>query len=129
VLVDGDDLNDPVADTLRGLLDGHLVLSRDLARRRHPAVDVLGSVSRLMPRIATPEHSDAAAHLRRALAVAEDVKDLVSVGAYRTGADPKVDKALRSMNEIEAFLAQKTGEVRRFDDSVKKLRELAGKVA
>jgi flagellum-specific ATP synthase len=127
VLVDGDDLNDPVADTLRGLLDGHLVLSRSIARRRHPAVDVLGSVSRLMDRIVTPEHRDAANAVRRMLAVYEESRDLVSVGAYKPGSDPKVDKALRSINEAEALLAQPVAEVRPFADTVKRLRELAAK--
>jgi flagellum-specific ATP synthase len=127
VLVDGDDLNDPVADTLRGLLDGHFVLSRELARRRHPAVDVLGSVSRLMDRIAAPAHRDAAAAVRRMLATYEDSRDLVAVGAYKSGADPKVDRALRSINEAEALLAQKVGETRAFDETVRRLRDLAAK--
>ena len=129
VLVDGDDMNDPVADTLRGLLDGHVVLSRALARRRHPAVDVLGSVSRLMDRVTVPEHKDAAAAVRRMLAVYEDAKDLISVGAYKSGSDPKVDKAIRSISDAEALLAQKTGEVRPFAETVRRLRELAAKNA
>ncbi|HYC76231.1 MAG TPA: FliI/YscN family ATPase [Planctomycetota bacterium] len=127
VLVDGDDLNDPVADTMRGLLDGHFVLSRELARRRHPAVDVLGSVSRLMDRVATPEHRDAAAKARRLLATYEDAKDLLAVGAYKPGADPQVDKAVRSMPEAEALLAQKIGEARPMAETVRRLRELAAR--
>src|SRR5262249_5493770 len=109
VLVDGDDMNDPVADTMRGLLDGHIVLSRAIARTRHPAVDVAGSVSRIMPRVVTREHLDGAAKIRRSMATYEDARDLIAVGAYRPGADPKVDKAVRSIQEIDGLLTQRTG--------------------
>jgi FliI/YscN family ATPase len=128
VLVDADDMNDPVADTLRGLLDGHVVLSRAIARSRHPAVDIGASVSRLMNRIVSPEHQDAAAKVRRMLATYEDARDLISIGAYRPGADPKVDKAVRSIQEAEALLAQRSGEGRGFADTVRRLVELAAKV-
>jgi flagellum-specific ATP synthase len=127
VLVDADDMNDPVADTLRGLLDGHVVLSRTIARSRHPAVDIGASVSRLMTRIVSPEHQDAAAKVRRMLATYEDAKDLIAIGAYRAGADPKVDKAVRSISEAEALLAQRSGEGRPFPDTVRRLVELAAK--
>jgi flagellum-specific ATP synthase len=127
VLVDADDMNDPVADTLRGLLDGHVVLSRAIARSRHPAVDIGASVSRLMPRIVSPEHQDAAARVRRMLATYEDAKDLIAIGAYRPGADPKVDKAVRSIQEAEALLAQRSGEGRGFPETVRRLAELAAK--
>ena len=124
---DADDMNDPVADTLRGLLDGHVVLSRTIARSRHPAVDIGASVSRLMSRIVSPEHQDASAKVRRMLATYEDAKDLIAIGAYRAGADPKVDKAVRSISEAEALLAQRSGEGRPFQDTVRRLVELAAK--
>jgi flagellum-specific ATP synthase len=127
VLVDGDDMNDPVADTLRGLLDGHVVLSRAIARSRHPAVDIGASVSRLMPRIVSPEHQDAALKVRRMLATYDDAKDLIAIGAYRPGADPKVDKAVRSIQEAEALLAQRSGEGRAYPETVRRLLELAAK--
>jgi flagellum-specific ATP synthase len=127
VLVDGDDMADPVADTMRGLLDGHVVLSRAIARSRLPAVDVGASVSRLMPRIVSPEHQDAAARVRRMLATYDDARDLIAVGAYRPGADPKVDKAVRSIQEAEALLAQRSGEGRSFPETVRRLEELAAK--
>jgi flagellum-specific ATP synthase len=127
VLVDADDMNDPVADTLRGLLDGHVVLSRAIARSRHPAVDIGASVSRLMTRIVSPEHQDAAAKVRRMLATYDDAKDLIAIGAYRAGADPKVDKAVRSISEAEALLAQRSGEGRPFQETVRRLVELAAK--
>jgi FliI/YscN family ATPase len=127
VLVDADDMNDPVADTMRGLLDGHVVLSRAIARSRYPAVDIGASVSRLMPRIVSPEHQDAAAKVRRMLATYEDARDLIAIGAYRPGADPKVDKAVRSISEAEALIAQRSREGREWSDTVRRLGELAAK--
>ncbi len=128
VLVDGDDMNDPVADTMRGLLDGHIVLSRAIARSRYPAVDVAGSVSRIMPRVVAKEHLEAAARVRRSMATYEDARDLIAVGAYRPGADPKVDKAVRSIQEIDGLLSQKTGDGRAFADTVRRLTEIGQKV-
>jgi flagellum-specific ATP synthase len=108
VYVEGDDLNDPVADAARSLLDGHVVLTRDLADRGHyPAVDVLGSVSRLMPQVATPEHVTGTRTLRARLAALKDAEDLVLLGAYRAGANADVDAALRSREAIRSFLVQR----------------------
>jgi FliI/YscN family ATPase len=105
VLVEGDDLNEPVSDALRGYLDGHIVLSRRIAERgRYPAIDVLGSVSRLMPRVTTPEHQRRARRLRELLAHYEENRDLVSVGAYRKGADPLLDQAIAKVGSIEELL-------------------------
>ncbi len=107
VLVDGDDLNEPVSDALRGYLDGHIVLSRQVAARgRFPAVDVLGSVSRLMPSITTKEHMAAAQKLRELLAHYEENRDLVQVGAYRKGSDPLLDRAILCMEALELLLYQ-----------------------
>jgi FliI/YscN family ATPase len=107
VYVEGDDLNDPVADAARSLLDGHIVLSRELADRGHyPAIDVLASVSRLMPQVATPEHMREALALRARLAAYKAAEDLVMLGAYASGSDPEVDAALRSRERVRAFLVQ-----------------------
>ncbi len=107
VLVEGDDFQEPVADTMRGLLDGHVWLSRQLASRGHfPAIDVLESISRLMPRLATPQQNEAAAWVRRLLAVYRDNEDLITIGAYRQGSDPQVDLAIRMREAINAFLQQ-----------------------
>ena len=105
VLVDGDDMNEPVADALRGYLDGHIVLSRKIAERgRFPAIDVLGSISRLMPKLTDQDHQQRARRLRELLAHYEENRDLVSVGAYRQGADPLLDQAIGRINAIEQLL-------------------------
>jgi flagellum-specific ATP synthase/type III secretion protein N (ATPase) len=107
VLLDGDDINDPVGDTLRGLLDGHLVLDRALAHKNHfPAVDVLGSISRLMPELATREHMDLAAKLRTDLATFQESRDLIEIGAYKAGSNPKLDRAIARRELVEMFLRQ-----------------------
>ena len=107
VLVEGDDLNEPVADAVRGLLDGHVVLSRRLAAQGHyPAIDVLQSVSRLATRLASPEHAVAAQRLRTVLATYQQAEDLVDVGAYRTGTTPAIDHALRWIEPVRGFLRQ-----------------------
>ncbi len=105
VLVDGDDFNEPVSDALRGHLDGHIVLSRAIASRgKYPAIDVLGSISRLMPKICTPEHLQAAGKARELLAHYEENRDLVQVGAYRTGADPLLDAAIEKRDMFDALI-------------------------
>ncbi|MFC3689497.1 FliI/YscN family ATPase [Aquipuribacter hungaricus] len=107
VLVDGDDHNEPVADAVRGLLDGHLVLDRAIATSgRFPSVDVLGSVSRLAPHVSTAEELRAASRVRRMLAAHREAKDLVEVGAYVSGTNADVDAALRLQRPVEAFLRQ-----------------------
>ncbi|MCC6670498.1 MAG: FliI/YscN family ATPase [Planctomycetes bacterium] len=107
VLVDGDDLNEPVSDALRGYLDGHIVLSRKIAARgRFPSIDVLGSVSRLMDKVTSAEHVQKARAVRELLAHYEENRDLVQVGAYRKGADALLDKALARIQQIEGLLYQ-----------------------
>ncbi|HKS16125.1 MAG TPA: EscN/YscN/HrcN family type III secretion system ATPase, partial [Planctomycetota bacterium] len=126
VLVEGDDLNEPVADAARSVLDGHLVLSRSLALRGHfPAVDTLGSVSRLMSDVASPDHRRAAAKLASFLAVHRDAEDLINVGAYVAGANPEIDRALAARPAILGYLRQDVDERAEFGDSVKRLIELA----
>jgi type III secretion protein N (ATPase) len=125
VLVAGGDLDEPIADEVRGILDGHVVLDRRLAARGHfPAIDVLGSVSRLMPAVATPEHREAAARLREMLAGYERQRDLLALGAYRRGADPAADSAIERLPAIEAFLRQGTGEAEPYQRVVARLLEI-----
>ena len=107
VLVEGDDMSDPIADAVRGILDGHIVLSRELAERGHfPAVDVLASVSRLAPDVAEEPHLRAAGFVRELLGAHREVSDLIQVGAYVQGSDPRVEMALELMPQIDAFLRQ-----------------------
>jgi flagellum-specific ATP synthase len=107
VLVEGDDTNEPVSDTVRGLLDGHIILSRRLASQAHwPAIDVLESISRLFPEITPPEQRAAAQTIRELLAAYRDHEDLISIGAYRQGANPTVDAAIAMREEINRFLRQ-----------------------
>jgi FliI/YscN family ATPase len=125
VLVDGDDLNEPVSDALRGYLDGHIVLDRRIASRgRFPAIDVLHSVSRLMPSVTTEQHRQAATQLREWLAHYEENRDLIQVGAYRRGGDPLLDAAIEKMPRIEQLLYQGVT-MRSFDETVAGLGELA----
>lgn len=111
VLVEGSDMEEPIADEVRGILDGHIVLDRALgARGRFPAIDVLASLSRVMPAITTDAHRAQATSLREALALYESKRDLVTLGAYRAGSDPKLDAAIRRIDGIEAFLRQTPSE-------------------
>ncbi|WP_297517604.1 flagellar protein export ATPase FliI [uncultured Clostridium sp.] len=122
VLVDGDDFNEPIADTVRGILDGHIVLSRSLAQKNHyPAIDVLNSVSRLMPSIATNKHKDIASNLRDMLATYKESEDLINIGAYARGANRKLDKAVDLNQHIITFLRQKIDEKAEFDNTMNSL--------
>ncbi len=123
VLVEGDDLNDPAADAVRGILDGHIVLSRDIAARGHyPAVDVLASVSRLMSEIAETDHIAAAARLRSLLAEYRDAEDLINLGAYVAGSNPAVDEAIALYDGINRFLQQDMHETFAFEDTATQLQ-------
>ena len=125
VLVEGDDLDEPVSDELRGLLDGHVVLSRKLAARgHHPAVDVTQSLSRLMPRLVEPQHRAASDQARAHLALYEDKRDLILLGAYRAGSDARLDAAIARVPEIEAFLVQTEHEKAAFSETVATLQML-----
>ena len=119
VLVEGDDANEPISDTVRGIIDGHIMLSRKVAARNHyPAIDILSSVSRLMNDIVTPEHKAATGKLRRLLSVYESNRDLVSIGAYKKGTNPELDDALERIDRIYGFLQQKTDESFSLDEAV-----------
>ncbi|MDB4897674.1 MAG: flagellar protein export ATPase FliI [Firmicutes bacterium] len=112
VLVDGDDVNEPIADAVRGILDGHIVLSRRLGSLNHyPAIDVLASVSRTMPQVTTQTHRRSAARLRANLALYRENEDLVNIGAYQSGANPALDYALRKLPGINRYLQQATDEL------------------
>ncbi|WP_264844712.1 flagellar protein export ATPase FliI [Caldinitratiruptor microaerophilus] len=125
VLVDGDDMTEPIADAVRGILDGHIVLSRRLASLNHyPAIDVLASVSRVMPRVATPEHQEAAARFRSALATYREAEDLIQIGAYQPGSSERVDRAIALLPRMEAYLQQRADERSGFDEAVGALRAL-----
>ncbi len=109
VLVDGDDMTEPVTDTARGILDGHIVLSRALANRnQYPAIDILASVSRVMSDIITPEHKKAAGELKKAMAIYRDAEDLINIGAYVKGSNEKIDYAISLIDRILGFVQQPT---------------------
>jgi flagellum-specific ATP synthase len=128
VLVEGDDMNEPVADAARAILDGHCVLSRELAHRNHyPAIDVLESVSRLAVQITSPEVRASAAELRETLAVYRRNEDLITIGAYAPGSDARVDKAIERLPAITAFLRQGLEEAVPAGDSDRLLAELLGR--
>lgn len=125
VLVEGGDMDEPIADEVRGILDGHIVLDRVLAGRgRYPAIDVNGSISRVMDAIVTEPHRDAARRMRAALAIYEAKRDLVMLGAYVKGTDRELDDAIARMPKIEAFLRQSPKESVLVDDTVAMLRKI-----
>ena len=125
VLVEGDDLNDPAADCLRGLLDGHLVLSRRLAEAgQYPPVDPLASLSRLMPDVTSAEHLALAHELRAALALYDEYRDLIEVGAYRRGSEPRLDRVLEIRPAVQALLAQREEEDGDFATALEQLGRL-----
>jgi flagellum-specific ATP synthase len=128
VLVEGDDMNEPVADTVRGLLDGHIVLSRELAHQNHfPAVDVLTSISRLMPQIVDKNHRDAAGKLRDLLAIYKRSEDLINIGAYVAGSNPKLDQAVALKDDIDRFLRQDMDDNASFETTVTELLNIASR--
>jgi type III secretion protein N (ATPase) len=126
VLVEGGDLDEPVADEVRGILDGHIVLSRPLAERGlFPAVDVLTSLSRVMDSVVDDGHRQAAARIRARIAVYEANRDAISLGIYRAGSDPRIDDAIRHHDAIESFLRQHRNVNYGFEETKKALTELA----
>jgi flagellum-specific ATP synthase len=125
VLVDGDDMNEPIADTVRGILDGHIVLSRNLANKNHfPAIDVLASISRLMPNIVTEGHLNCARRIKDIIAVYRDAEDLISIGAYNKGSNTEIDRAIEKIEEINSFLKQGMYEKHDYDRTVEELMNL-----
>lgn len=125
VLADGDDQSDPVVDTSRAILDGHIVLSRDIAQRGHyPAIDVPASLSRVMESVAQPRHRQQARQVRGLVAALEANRDFLMMGAYRAGTDPQLDRAMALQDNIQAFLAQEAGETIALADSIAALGAL-----
>ena len=125
VLVENDDLSDPVADSARSLLDGHIVLSRKLADRGHfPAVDILGSVSRLMPVVATEKHKIAAQRLKEIYATYLDAEDLINIGAFSSGSNRRIDGAVALIDRLNDFLVQRVREKIAFSETVKRMIDI-----
>ena len=122
VLVDGDDMNEPIADAVRSILDGHIVLSRAIAAQNHfPAIDVLASVSRVMSAVVPKEHMDANRKLRALMAVYKDAEDLIHIGAYVKGSSQKIDEAVQKIDAINDFLCQGVFEVQTFEETIARL--------
>jgi flagellum-specific ATP synthase len=127
VLAEGDDTNDPIADAARGVLDGHIVLSRSLAESGHfPAIDIEASVSRVMPDIVDGGHMQMARDVRRLYSLYQQNRDLISVGAYQPGADRRIDQAIDKNPAIVDFLQQDMDEAMDFDSSLDDLAHLLG---
>jgi flagellum-specific ATP synthase len=127
VLVDGDDHNEPVADAVRGILDGHVVMERRIAERgRYPAINVLKSVSRTMPRACDPLYWPSVQRARQIMATYSDMEELIRLGAYRPGASAEVDEAIRLIPDIEDFLRQGKEEATSLGDSYIRLAEIVG---
>ena len=128
VLVDGDDHNEPIADAVRGILDGHIVMSRAIAERgRFPAIDVLKSISRTMPECQTVPEREIVRQARKVLSSYTNMEELIRIGAYRAGADPDVDRAIRLNPDIEQFLRQDKTEYTSLDESFTLLAEILGR--
>ena len=128
VLVEGDDMNEPISDTVRGILDGHIVLSRQLANNNHyPAIDVLQSISRLMPDIADKEHVKMAGFVKSNLATYREVQDLISIGAYKKGASPDIDQAIDLLEPINSLLTQQVGESFTLEQTLATLADIYGR--
>ena len=125
VLVDGDDFNEPITDTARSILDGHIMLDRKLGHKNHyPAIDILQSISRCMSQIATREHKQAANKLKNVLATYNEAEDLINIGAYKKGSNPNIDYAISRIDAVNGFLCQGTDEKFTFEETVQMLEEL-----
>ena len=124
-LVEGDDMNDPIGDAVRSIVDGHIVLSRQLAHKGHyPAIDILQSGSRVMKAVTSPEHARMANKMRELLATYKDAEDLINIGAYKSGANPKIDKAIKLNDPINEFLKQRTDDYSNMQQCIKQMQNL-----
>lgn len=127
VLVDGDDLTEPVTDTARGILDGHIVLNRKIANKnQYPAIDVLASVSRVMSDIVSKEHKKMASEIKKSMATYADAEDLINVGAYVSGSSPDIDDAISKHKDIYDFLVQGTHDKIEFEETLEMMRRIVG---
>jgi len=125
VLVEGDDMNEPIADAVRSILDGHIILSRDLAVQNHyPAIDILGSISRVMVDITSNEHRQNASRLREILATYRKAEDLINIGAYVAGSNPRIDYAIKMIERVNRYLRQGIEENVTFEESLEELETL-----
>lgn len=125
VLVDGDDMNEPITDTARGILDGHIVLSRKMAYKNHyPAIDILQSVSRVMTEVIDQEHKEIANNMRSIVATYRDVEDLINIGAYAKGSNEAIDYAISKINSVNEFLKQQTDEKFTFDEMLTMMNDV-----
>lgn len=127
VLVDGDDFNEPISDTARGILDGHIMLSRKLGHKNHyPAIDVLQSISRCMSSIAAKEHKEVAGRLKNVLATYNEAEDLINIGAYKSGSNPEIDFAISKINQVNEFLMQDVDSKYLFEEEINMLSDIFG---
>lgn len=125
VLVEGDDMDEPISDAVRSVLDGHIVLSRKLANQNHyPAIDVLSSVSRSMPDVVTDEHRKIANEIISLMATYKEAEDMINIGAYAKGSNPEIDRAITAMEKIRPFLRQETGETSEFNSTLTRLQQM-----
>ena len=125
VLVDGDDFNEPITDTARSILDGHIMLDRKLGHKNHyPAIDILQSISRVMSAIATKEHKELAGKLKTVLATYNEAEDLINIGAYKNGSNPEIDYAIQKISAVNNFLCQGTDEKYQFNEEIELLRQV-----
>lgn len=125
VLVEGDDTNEPISDTVRGIVDGHIVLTRKLAMKNHyPAIDVGASISRLMSSIVSKEHKELASKIRDILSVYNDNADLIAIGAYKSGTNPKLDYAISKIDSVNAFLQQRTDEAFSYEQTIDMMKKI-----
>lgn len=125
VLVDGDDFNEPITDTARSILDGHIMLSRKLGHKNHyPAIDILQSISRVMSSIVEKDHKIAAGKLKNVLATYQDAEDLINIGAYKSGSNDEIDYAISKIKEVNQFLMQDVNEKHEFEEEIRMLKEI-----
>ncbi len=124
-MVEGEDFNEPITDTARSILDGHIMLTRKLANRNHyPAIDVLQSISRCMSMIADRDHKQAAGKLKNIMATYNEAEDLINIGAYKKGSNANIDRAIDMIDEVNEYLLQSTDDKFSFEESVEQLENL-----
>jgi FliI/YscN family ATPase len=129
VLVEGDDFNEPICDAVRAILDGHITLARDLGASGHyPAIQILDSVSRLQPSLASPEESEQARRIREALAMYRQSEDLINLGAYVSGSNPRLDSAIKARGDVMRFLRQDARDISPLDETIQQMRQIAALV-
>ena len=123
MLVDGDDFNEPITDTARSILDGHIMLNRKLAHKNHyPAIDILQSISRCMSQIATREHKQLAGKMKNVMATYNEAEDLINIGAYKAGSNPEIDYAISKIQAVNQFLLQDVNDKFSFDETVEMMK-------